>query len=266
MKHIVQKLRSRSGATLIIAMLFLLFCVFIGGSVLASASANGYRVAQLSKQQQYLDQRSAALLLADQLDTERAFQLIIKDVTTTKTLGKDMEEDWTSASAPGVERALIFTVNSEMSYLQRIMVESAILKNLGGNADNVSFRFEYKTGSGQAHIDDISRLWCYGNTGETPGNVAGSFSIDGMSDSWAFAQFSANYSCGDSYDFIVDFGDNSHLTITKNANSGYSEYDLPDQYDPCYIEDEAYVWKISKHMEYTVITWAAPQIEKGGEA
>ena len=65
MKHIKKKLRSRLGASLILAMVFMLFCSFVGGSVLASATANAQRVAQLAEQQDFLLERSAALLASD---------------------------------------------------------------------------------------------------------------------------------------------------------------------------------------------------------
>ena len=69
MNQIKHKLQSKRGASLLIAMVYLVFAVFIGGSVLAAASANGYRIEHLSDQQDYLDQRSAAMLLAEEMET-----------------------------------------------------------------------------------------------------------------------------------------------------------------------------------------------------
>ena len=68
MKQISRKLRSKSGATMLIAILFMMFCLFVGGSVLAAASANGYRVAHMADQQDFLSQRSAAILIADEIN------------------------------------------------------------------------------------------------------------------------------------------------------------------------------------------------------
>jgi len=68
MSKIMQKLHSRSGASMLLAMVFMMFCTFIGGTVLAAATANGSRVARLTQEQQsYLNQRSALLVIADQL-------------------------------------------------------------------------------------------------------------------------------------------------------------------------------------------------------
>ena len=67
MSKLQRKLRSRTGASMILALLFLMFCSFVGSSVLVSATANAYRVKLYGEQQDFLDQRSAALLLSDEL-------------------------------------------------------------------------------------------------------------------------------------------------------------------------------------------------------
>ena len=68
MSKIKQKLHSRSGASMLLAMVFMMFCTFVGGTVLAAAVANGNRVAQQTNEQQaYLNQRSALMVIADQL-------------------------------------------------------------------------------------------------------------------------------------------------------------------------------------------------------
>ena len=70
MNKIQQKLRSRAGASMILARMFMMFCAFIGGTVLASATANAQRVAQMAEQQDFLLERSAALMASDQLQLE----------------------------------------------------------------------------------------------------------------------------------------------------------------------------------------------------
>ena len=49
MNKILRKLRSKAGESMILAMVFMLFCSFVGGSVLASATANAQRVAQAAE-------------------------------------------------------------------------------------------------------------------------------------------------------------------------------------------------------------------------
>ena len=88
MKSVKNKLSSKSGASMLLALVFLMFCMLVGGSVLSAATANGSRAArQKENQQAYLSQRSASLLLADMLKStdEAAMQLTIKDVTSGGT-------------------------------------------------------------------------------------------------------------------------------------------------------------------------------------
>ena len=63
-----QKLHSQRGASMLMAMIFLLFCLLIGGSVLAAATANSSRIEHLvNDQQDFLNQRSALTIMADML-------------------------------------------------------------------------------------------------------------------------------------------------------------------------------------------------------
>lgn len=84
MSSIKQKLHSKTGASMLLALMFMMVCLFIGGTVLASATANGRRVANMqSDEQEYLSQRSAMLLLANMLQTSSGDELtlIIEDKT-----------------------------------------------------------------------------------------------------------------------------------------------------------------------------------------
>ena len=61
---------------MLIAIVFMLFCVFIGGSVLAAATVNGSRLKKsVESEQAYLSQRSAALLIAEQLYSTDAVEI-----------------------------------------------------------------------------------------------------------------------------------------------------------------------------------------------
>ena len=60
MNNLKRTLRSSRGASMILALVFLMFSVFVGGSVLAVATANSARIQhQTDTQQQFLRQRSA---------------------------------------------------------------------------------------------------------------------------------------------------------------------------------------------------------------
>ena len=90
MKTIQRKLRSKSGSSMLLALVFLLFCLFVGGSVLAAATANAGRVRDLQQnRQQELTCRCAMQVMAGQLRAtpESQLQLTIQDVKVTKADG-----------------------------------------------------------------------------------------------------------------------------------------------------------------------------------
>ena len=70
MLTIKQKLQSQRGASMLMAMVFLMFCLLIGGSVLAAATANSSRIEHLvNDQQTFLSQRSALMTMEEMLTT-----------------------------------------------------------------------------------------------------------------------------------------------------------------------------------------------------
>lgn len=84
MKSIRKRLQSRTGASIIIAMAFFLIAFFVGSTVLAAATANGGRLKDMkAHRQEFLKERSAALLLKEQLQS--APQLTITNTETTVT-------------------------------------------------------------------------------------------------------------------------------------------------------------------------------------
>lgn len=81
------KLQERSGSSMILALVFLLFSVFVGGSVLTAATVNADRIKYESDQQEYLDERSSAYLIVDLLkcDPRKLPQMTAITETVTKT-------------------------------------------------------------------------------------------------------------------------------------------------------------------------------------
>lgn len=64
-----QKLKSESGASIVIALVFFLLCLTVGAVVLTAASANAGRVKRIEGEQQaYFAVRSAAELLRDEIE------------------------------------------------------------------------------------------------------------------------------------------------------------------------------------------------------
>lgn len=71
MSKISKKLKSDTGSTIIIALLFTMICVFVGGAVLTAATVNGGRLnGRREREQAILSQRSLASVLAGQLEQE----------------------------------------------------------------------------------------------------------------------------------------------------------------------------------------------------
>ena len=64
-----KKLNSTQGASMIIALIFFLLTIGVGGMLLTAATTNAGRLSHLAEEQQaYLTTSSAARLLRDQLD------------------------------------------------------------------------------------------------------------------------------------------------------------------------------------------------------
>lgn len=119
MSRIKQKLNSNRGASMIMAMVFLMFCLLIGGSVLAMATANGSRIENMAAdQQEYYSQRSAVLMIADMLTGKNGKELQVMITDTT------VEQD-------GAESVLSITVSSPslpatVPLLQKVLLEVVV--------------------------------------------------------------------------------------------------------------------------------------------
>lgn len=86
MRSTLKRLHSQKGSSLIISIVFFMLCFFVGGAVLAAATANGGRIANLkSDRKAYYLQRSAAMELQDQLSLagSEKLKLEIDQITNT---------------------------------------------------------------------------------------------------------------------------------------------------------------------------------------
>ena len=232
MKLISRKLRSNSGASMILALVFMLFCMFVGGTVLAAASANGYRVAHLSDQQQYLDERSAAFLTAEELRLSGSYasshMLTVNDVeqVVQKVIvgnGGVVTPDPDSTAITSHIVTFIAPSDLVMTPFQRIMYETAVLRYIEDNAIDTTTvqivldNFVYDYNGSDSSISSLSEFWCTGPSGNL--TVSGILDSDGSS----FADFPANFVCktgSNLYDFVVDFGTYSQMSVILNASLG----------------------------------------------
>lgn len=289
MSKLQRKLRSRTGASMLLALVFLLFCSFIGSTVLVSATANAYRVAQVAEQQDFLNQRSAALLLGDELQLEpgQQFRLSVVDAyKTTKevTVGNGGVVQETGNAV--TERIITFqltTNDTDITEMQRLMLEATVWRYLRENAADEekatkveligfpgasglgNFWFAYSGVSVSGNTVSVS------STNTTP--VKGAMTVTGSASTVAMPSYTANFSSGkgdELYDFHVDFGDLSQLRLTMNAFSGTS--------DPITVNapaTEGYLptdtghtgtgfIQVTTESTQTSISWDDPLVEKGG--
>ena len=82
MKRIRSKLNSSQGVSIIIALVFMLICMFVGGIVLTSATVNAGRMKNIERNKMFMDHRSAAMLLADKLRTKDGEALKLEFIVT----------------------------------------------------------------------------------------------------------------------------------------------------------------------------------------
>lgn len=277
MKIILRKLRSRSGASMIMAMVFMLFCAFVGGSVLASATANAYRVAHLEEQQAFLMERSAALLLSDELQLENGeqFRLSVADSVRSiqeVTVGNGGVVRPTE-TPPRKERVISFqltTNDADVTEMQRLMLETTVWRYLLENAAGEAYTLELVNFPGGVTRPDQFYFVRDIPTGEvTDYTIEGSMQVTGTASAVSLPAYTANFSSGrenNIYDFYVDFGELSQLKLTMNAYSGTSnpiEVKSPASEDS--TSSTGYV-QITTQVTQTTISWDDPMIEKGGAA
>ena len=278
MNQIKHKLQSKQGASLLIAMVYLIFAVFIGGSVLAAASANGYRIEHLSEQQDYLDQRSAAMLLADEMKSSDYASISLdarfNTITRQKIIIKE-NNDIINVGDPWDTYTLTFKANSngKMDALSRVMFESAVLRYLSvtdiSQVSAITFQnFVYDDGSAEGEtIDDLTDFWTISTDNDL---CAGTIHVNGTKGGTTFADYTARYRSGmgdELYDFIVDFGDFSQLTVTMNGFSSIRFQQGTATYEDSTMNNgNEHTTKVITKVARTTVSWNAPVIAKGGAA
>lgn len=97
MKKIREKLRSESGASILLALLFFLLCAMVGASVLMAAASNaGKSRSNREEQQKYLTLSSALQLVCDELTAAeyKASFALTKTEEIMKNVGTEENPQW----------------------------------------------------------------------------------------------------------------------------------------------------------------------------
>ena len=104
MKELSKKLHNTSGASMLLALLFLFFCLTVGAVVLTAASASAGRTARNRQDQQnYLAVESAAMLLREDMEGTSfitSYEEVVKVTTTVYVEEEEGQEPktWTTTS------------------------------------------------------------------------------------------------------------------------------------------------------------------------
>ena len=284
MKFLSRKLRQKNGSSMLIAMVFMLFCVFVGGSVLTAATANGSRVARLSQQQDFLNQRSAALLVADELRDPVGFSLnmMIYDdvrVATEVEIGNGGTIFVKPDGRVVTTRTITFRLpdGAVLTPFQQVMAELTVWRycrdhNVSKDRDIIKLiNFPGIPGVTDPGRQPLDYLWLqFDLIAGDPREGSISASVKDRSNA-ALADFSARYFIGtgaeDLYDFSVDFGASSQLKVRRNAISStnpplqteiITEWTNPD--------GSRFPARVNTDAKTMVVSWQQPTIEKGGAA
>lgn len=282
---IKEKLRSSKGASLIIALVFMLFCAMIGSAVLAAATANGGRIAALkSDQQEYLNQRSAATLLSDELQINRP-KLTVEKKEVVKTTYAVGDGGVLTPTGSDTTKTIDFKVNGNVTTpLQRILFESAILRYLKANdMDDYDvtisgFTVAGANGSAGTEISSIPDFRLYdslkGENQDPECTLTVDLSEGSVGAGKTVTNFSARVGCvgpapqnSDAnktvapYTFNVSFGDDAKLYLRMYAATGSpNEYTYETQ-EPGLSSAE--LVKVKTTTTTQTISWDPPEILKG---
>lgn len=282
---IKEKLQSSKGASLIIALVFMLFCAMVGSAVLAAATANGGRIAALkSDQQEYLNQRSAATLLSDELQINRP-KLTVTKKEVVKTTYAVSDGGVLTPTGSTTTKTIDFKVNGNVTTpLQRILFESAILRYLQANdmddyAVTISgFTVAGANGSAGTEISSIPDFRLYdsvkGENQDPECTLTVDLSEGSAGKGTSVTNFSARVGCvgpapqnSDAnktvapYTFNVSFVDDAKLYLRMYAATGSpNEYTYETQ-EPGSSSSE--LVKIKTTTNTQTISWDPPEILKG---
>ncbi len=219
MQKVLKKLKSKAGTSLILALVFMLVCAFVGAVVLASSTANVGRTAKLKEDNQdYLSQRSAATLILDKLfekDVNGKGDIVLNySQIATKTTKVTVVNDKRTEYPPeysGVNN-VVFTAGGDnatgkMNQMQRIIYETAVMNYMENNSlpKNPTFiGFRYPDGSTASTTDNfIVTQPCATLFISDPADSTGS---TGITARVRFSETSQNT-------LIIDFGDDSKVSI-----------------------------------------------------
>ena len=143
MKTIQKKLKSKTGSSMFLAIVFFMFCFFVGGSVLAAATANGGRLAALKRDRSaYYLQRNAAVVIQNQLVGARPDekpQINITRVYSQKMTATNPQKASDLRPTGSAWTTISVTTTNCSTELQRFVCETVVKAYLD---DGVSIKYD----------------------------------------------------------------------------------------------------------------------------
>ncbi len=286
---IKEKLLSGRGASLIIALVFMLFAAMVGSAVLAAATANGGRIASLkTDQQEYLNQRSAATLLSDELQMSNPSIVIQTNEikTTTYAVG---DGGVRTATDESTAQTVTFTIDGSIkTQLQRILFESAIMRYIEENdlqdcyTQDIISGFTIPADEGEdTTITRPSRFSIYSEQAGKNQSPTVTLTIDLSStgtgsSSEKPSSFEATVGCvgtakktssddssnaSSPYSFCVSFGEDSQLSLRMYASVSTPKSVTAQEQSQGSKANELKVIETTTTTQ--TISWDAPEILKG---
>ncbi len=204
MQKICRKLKSKAGTSLILAIVFMLICAFVGAVVLASSTANVGRTEKLiADNQDYLSQRSAANLILDAMFDKGLSGNgdIVLECTETKDADGSLQQlKFAAAGDNSTEK---------MTEFRRVIYETAVWGYMDANdlhAKPAIENFHYQNGDYAQTTDNF--------------HVKSSPSTLLLSDPAGTAEgITARVRFSDKGDnsLIIDFGEDSKISVVIKA-------------------------------------------------
>lgn len=256
MQSLKEKLHSAKGSSLLIVMVYFLLCLFVGGVVLTAATANGGRLAAMKADHQAnYAQRSAAMVVQDELK-DKTTSLVIDKITTTTRV---TSTNGATTVSETVTYALEISGQDGTSMLQNIIQQAAakvyLDKVLEEGARSTTPKFNNLMHAGTL-VTEQEKL--YGDTGEIV------FTVGGM-------ELTGKYSCNHVSDtqfgtFVIQFsgpkeGDDCQISLVIPASVNTSNVSVGVTTDV--DSDHNTRTDIRKQIERTTVTWSDPVIRKG---
>lgn len=253
MGAIKRKLQSKAGASMILAMVFLLFALLVGGSALAAASVNSGRLKdQKVNQQTMLDQRSAMLVLADMLGSKNGARL---HITVTEVIVSETV-DGTSSVLDHTMKFQIRDGDPDKSALEELLYAHVVNSQLAAAGLTQD----------KAELKNFDFWNCTEDTYVLPGESyrTGNLVITpNLGPDYANTPMNARYQIADgTYDFTISFLEEIDGVMTDVSMVHLSMPTEP--IDP--TEVIVTEGNITTKTITTVFEWVEPELHKGGVA